>query len=331
MPIELTRREVVKAGLTTAAGTIPMLTGCTSTSEAHGPVHDMATDRVLVLSDTHIAADPERLSRAGVNMANRLIAVIDDATARAYRFTLINGDTAYDIGERGDYELLGLLTLRKTSLAAFMEPLHVLLGNHDDRDNFRAVLGDPASDLVDKHVRKLGVADGSRFCDWLLLDSLRIVDETPGELEAAQLAWMDEALGRSPDRPVIIAVHHPPVPDDDPDRPFALQDHEAFWAIVEQHPNVKAVLHGHTHRWEPRTWPLNSRASATPGPAVADRRREAPREIPLIGLPPTSYVFDEANPWGYVVADVDRSGTTFTLRAMDGHEADGASVRVGFG
>ncbi|MEM7577611.1 MAG: metallophosphoesterase [Planctomycetota bacterium] len=352
MPIELTRRDVIRAGL---AGTVAGgLSGCVYPSHhpAPGPLHQPELDRVLILSDTHIAADTATLSRARVNMAERLRAVLAAMHRRDqrwtkhvgrdrlapvpnpfglrkmttwsgqvdYRFGLVCGDTTYDIGTAGDY----------ATLVDVLDPMrwmdiHLLLGNHDDRVNFRAVLDDPPSALTDKHVRKLGVDDGSRYCDWLLLDSLRRVDEVPGALEARQLAWLESTLheasgatslgpsrGEGRNRPAVIVVHHPPVPDDDPQRPFSLQDHEAFWAIVAKHPNVKAVLHGHTHRWHPRRCSLGN------------------REVDLIGLPPTSYVFDEANPWGYVVADIDVGGATFTLRAMDGHAADGDWVRVAF-
>lgn len=228
-----------------------------------------------------------------------------------FLFGLIAGDAAYDIGETGDYRTLqaGMAKLPELRFST-----HVLLGNHDDRVNFRhAYRGDwfAKSPLTDKHVAKIG-KDRSRHCDWLLLDSLRVVDETPGELKAKQLAWIDASLGEDSARPTIIVVHHPPVPDENPEKPFALQDHEAFWDLVAKHPNVKAVLHGHTHRWHPRKWSLGD------------------REVALIGLPPTSYVFDEANPWGYVVADVTSGGVMFTLRAMDGHAADGEVVRVAF-
>ncbi|MEM1444618.1 MAG: metallophosphoesterase [Planctomycetota bacterium] len=333
MPIELTRRDVVKAGLLGAVGTAAGWSGCAPATYTVGPgrASRPAHHRVLVMADTHIAEDPSTLSRAGVEMAMRLASVLDDAMpvvghgghafqqdgpirSLDFDFALINGDSAYDIGTQGDYRMLvaGLSPLMDFGL-----PVHVLLGNHDDRMNFRAVLNAPPSDLEIKHVRKLGVEDGSSYCDWLLLDSLRVVDEVPGELEGAQLMWFNEKLREDADRPAIIVVHHPPVPDDEPDRPFALQDHVAFWALIESHPRVKAVLHGHTHRWEPRLRRLGARSSQR-------------RDVMMIGLPPTSYVFDEANPWGYVVADVDAAGVSFTLRAMDGHAADGESVRVAF-
>lgn len=360
MPIEITRRDLVRAGaLAAAGGTLAGSAGCTFEGKPPGEKLDPVVDRVLVLSDTHIAEDAATVSRSGVNMAERFSAVLGRAMSEetryrpgpiagfpiskpafwfpfAPRFALINGDAAYDIGTLGDYRTLvdrwQTTVEQSPRRAGTRMPLHVLLGNHDDRVHFRILLHNPPSELTDKHVRKLGVADGSRFCDWLLLDSLRVVDEVPGELEVEQLAWLDEALTESSfsSRPAIVVVHHPPVPDENPDKPFSLQDHKAFWDIAAKHPNVKAVLHGHTHRWAPRTWKLDGRASATPGPAVGDRRLDEQREVPLIGLAPTSYVFDEANPWGCVVADVDADGATFTMRAMDGHAADGEAVRVAF-
>ncbi|MEM8781568.1 MAG: metallophosphoesterase [Planctomycetota bacterium] len=337
MPIELTRRDVVKAGL---AATVAGMNGCAPASYVVGPNRAArpGTDRVLVLSDTHVAGDPATLGRADVSMAERLEAVLDDAMpivgrgghalqikgpvrSSDYDFALLNGDAAYDVGAVEDYTtLVGLLS----RLSDAGTPTHVLLGNHDHRERFWSIASaerqsqpgraPSSTPVAGKHVRKLGVDDGSRFCDWLLLDSLRSTDEVPGTLGEDQLAWLDAALAEDPGRPAVLVLHHPPVADDDPEEPFGLLDFVAFGSVVQKHAHVKAVLHGHTHRWDPDQYWISFL-----------RRR-----VPMIGLPPTSYVFEEGRPWGYVVADVDASGATFTLRAMDGHAADGEAARVEF-
>ncbi len=293
--------------------------------------HDPAYSRVVLLADTHVDADASTFSRDGVNMADQLRQVVEAIGELDPRpaTVLVNGDNAYDTGTPGDYR----------QLIELLEPLprehgiDVLftLGNHDHRANFLAAFPEPPyhGEWAEQHDRvfyELLVANAGESVCWVCLDSLLETDVVPGQLGDAQLQRLDDALADThgqtrpdgsllPNSPVVLYLHHPPIRSEEGKRAWALLDRDAFWKVVSKHPTVQAVLHGHTHRWDVRKWTL-------------EKPDGSERDVPLIGLPPTSYVFREGDPWGYVVADVDQAGMTLTLRAMDGHTADGEAVRI---
>ncbi len=249
--------------------------------------------RVVFLSDPHIAADPATRSREGVNMHDRLAAVVAEVAELdpAPDLVICNGDNAYDDGQPGDYATYARL-LRPLADAGLN--VAVTLGNHDDRAAFRAAFAPmvPAASAVpDRHALVVEVADTSL----VLLDSLDVVDETPGELGPGQRAWLDAALaeaGRRGRRAVVV-LHHPPVSVVPGERVWALRDEAAFWAVVRRHAHVGAVVHGHTHRWEPRV--------------------HGPSGVPVVGLPATAYTFRAQDTPGYAVGTFAPGGWSMRL------------------
>jgi hypothetical protein len=116
----------------------------------------------------------------------------------------VNGDCAYNQGEPGDYQqFTGLLEpLRVGGL-----PLHLALGNHDQREHFWAAL--PPKDPARRPVANKQVAlVKSSNVNWFILDSL----ETAGApAPSAQRSW--HRLAKSLDanaRPAVLILHHNP-------------------------------------------------------------------------------------------------------------------------
>ena len=124
-------------------------------------------------------------------------------------------------------------------------PLHVIPGNHDDRDMLReyfgpapAPSGTPVNFAVDcGELRLVG------------LDSVCPGSDV-GVLGPEQLGWLAETLRRDRDRPTLLALHHPPVLTGiramdqialNPD------DRRALEALIGEHPQVQAVSCGHAH------------------------------------------------------------------------------------
>ena len=254
-------------------------------------------NRFVLLSDTHIAGDRAFEHKTKIRPWDtfaQAAAQITDLPVRPAA-VLVNGDCAALKGLPEDYATLveALDPIRKSGL-----PLHLVLGNHDHRENFAKAL--PVHDarqnaqaLAGRHVSLVQ----SPRADLYLLDSLNVTDKTPGVLGDAQIAWLAKSLDARPDRPAVIFVHH------DPDNPAkrgekpltGLTDTAAFMDVLLPRKQVKAYVFGHTHRWE-----------------------RAERDgVHLVNLPPTAWVFDPARPRGWVDLVLKQDGATFQLNSLD--------------
>jgi 3',5'-cyclic AMP phosphodiesterase CpdA len=270
---------------------------------------DFAVDRWTLLSDPHVAADLDR-TRGRVNMAQNLRQALDEALDEAASGggagpsgLIVNGDCAYRNGQVGDYAAFADLCVRPAAAAGV--PVHLLLGNHDHRDRFRNSLtaardvdGDNSADRGDRAEveaeRCASIVEG-RHARWFLLDSLDRTNRVSGTIGDAQLRWLSDSLAALDDRPALVMGHHPV---DFGPRPFGLtgglRDGRRLWEVLRGHRHVKAYFFGHTHRWD-----------------VA--RREG---LYLVNLPTTAFVFDPAQPRGWVDARVDSGGAELRLRPV---------------
>lgn len=251
-----------------------------------------------LVSDTHIAADRGTVSRQGTNMAANLERVVAEILREkdGLAGVIIDGDCAYSDGQAGDYAtLLSLLApLREADL-----PIHFTMGNHDNRETFAAALGDAA---VPSPV-------GGKYCslietplaNWLLLDSLRHVNQVEGEFGAEQLTWIERLLAEHPDKPAILVGHHNPQviktdAEGEPVRITGLVDTDAFLERIGSLSSAKAYVYGHSHNW--------------------NYKRED-NGFHLVNLPTTAYVFDPSIANGWVRATVTAKGLDLQLRTLD--------------
>lgn len=280
-----TRREFL-AGL--AAGGAALALGASTRARAE----DGSSGWYALVSDVHIAADPSTRTRGQV-MADNLRAVVADilASDSPPRGVLIDGDLALKDGQDGDYRtLVSLLEpLRKARL-----PIHMALGNHDDRGNFRDVLRDaiPAeTQVVDKQVAAVE-GTGPRL---LVLDSLDRVNSTPGKLGRAQVDWLARELDAKPDTPALIFVHHNPAREQGP----GLTDTAALLEVVRPRRQAKALVFGHTHVW--------------------DVHQED--GLYLINLPAVAYPFAAIQPLGWCRFRPEPDGGELELRSIGGNRA----------
>jgi 3',5'-cyclic AMP phosphodiesterase CpdA len=261
--------------------------------------HDQKPPWLAWLSDTHIDADPGRMNLSQ-NMSRNLERVVTEILAEPTKpdAVFIDGDLALKNGQAGDYErLLALLKpIREAKI-----PLHLALGNHDDRDQFRRVLSaEPpgASEIQDKHVLVIDLA-GLRL---IVLDSLDKPDLVPGVLGASQLSWLARALDTEPARPTILFVHH-----NLSEKQGALTETRQLLEIAEPRKAVKAIVYGHSHRWE----------------------RTQQEGIHWLNLPAVGYPFSADQPLGWCRFEPGTRGATLTLRAIGGATAaDGQRVEL---
>jgi Icc protein len=196
----------------------------------------MGTAFVFVqLSDPHIGA-----TWAGGDPVAGLAATVEEVRQLPDRpdAVLVSGDLA-DNAATAEYmvvrELVGQLDA----------PVYVLAGNHDDRDTMRSCFelpgstGAPIQDSVDLGPLRLVIVDSTR------------PGEDSGELDRDRLEWLDAELAAAPDRPTIVAMHHPPLltgSDAWDDLCLPSADRAALAQVIGRHPQVQRIVAGHVHR-----------------------------------------------------------------------------------
>ena len=153
---------------------------------------------------------------------------------------LLTGDLT-ESGKPAEYQNL-VAILRRT----LHRKLYAIPGNHDNRETMRAELaGWPG---IVAHADYIQYAIEDYPVRVIMLDTL-VEGFSYGELGADRLAWLEETLGAQPERPTLIAMHHPPFVTAIPhmDR-IALRDADAFTALVARHRQVQRIICGHHHR-----------------------------------------------------------------------------------
>ncbi len=124
-------------------------------------------------------------------------------------------------------------------------PFHVLPGNKDDRAAMRR-----AFDLPGEADAPIDYAADLGRLRLVVVDST-IPGEDRGEVDPAQLEWLEAELAGAPEQPTILAMHQPPLVTGMPDWDGVIMrpaDREALAAVIERHPQVRAIVGGHLHR-----------------------------------------------------------------------------------
>lgn len=129
-------------------------------------------------------------------------------------------------------------------------PVHLLIGNHDDRSAFRAAFPETPCD-PDGFVQSVIDTDEVRL---ILLD-MHEPGTAAGRLCAARLRWLAARLAEQ-DGPVLLALHHPPLRTGLRRMDAtALADPEALWTVLAPHrTRIRHMLFGHLHRPVAGSW-----------------------------------------------------------------------------
>ena len=194
---------------------------------------------LLHLSDTHLLADGNRLYGSVDSAAHvqRLFADVEASGSRPDAI-IITGDLA-DKGEPHAYaQLRGIVEPAAARLGA---KVLWVMGNHDNRANFRAeLLGQEPSQAPIDHVDYVG---GLRIITF----DTTVPGSHYGEISERQLEWLGEQLSFPAPDGTILAMHHPPVPSMlDLSVAVELRD-QASLAQVLRGTDVRSILAGHLH------------------------------------------------------------------------------------
>lgn len=247
--------------------------------------------RWALLSDTHVAADRENRYRGFfpyLNLQEAVAQITDKLPDRV----IVTGDLARLRGETDAYENL------KSLLAPVVRqrPVHLGLGNHDDREDFFLAFQSPTPadmSIENKHVVE-AEAGPVRL---IVLDTLLHVNGGAGELGSSQRSWLETFLRRSDNKPTILFLHHT--------LSYDLLDTRSLLEIIRPVGKVKAVVYGHSHKYG---------FSTDAG-------------IHLINLPATGFNFSSSQPVGWVEARLTGKGGEFILHALGGNrEMDGRTM-----
>jgi Icc protein len=194
----------------------------------------MQTVQLLQVTDPHLFGDPAT-ELYGVNTAVSLRLALAAALAdgAAPDAVLVTGDIGDDMSAAAYANF-------KRALHGCGAPVICLPGNHDD----------PAL------MARLLDGDGFQYCGsarlgaWgvVLLDT-HVPGQPHGRLADRELERLDAELRALHDVPVLVCLHHPPVPvgsawlDG-----VGLWNGDEFFAVVDRHANVRCVLAGHVHQ-----------------------------------------------------------------------------------
>lgn len=199
--------------------------------------------KLIVLSDLHLTAPGDEAH--GLDTHARFAAAIERINADYADADLVA--VAGDLADRGKAEAYEAL---RQGLDRLSVPWAVTIGNHDNRPVFAEVFGA-------EHLDENGFVQSAHDLDGhsvLLLDSAAPGPSPSGnwgrwggELCEARLHWTAGQLARAKDRPVIVALHHPPV------QVGIVMDHScldgpgALHGLLQAHGDVRQVLSGHIH------------------------------------------------------------------------------------
>ena len=268
-----------------ASGVLTATALMSRTLNANQKTDESSQVRIALLSDTHIPADVNEAYR-GFRPAENLRVVVAHVAESAPAAALINGDAARLAGSEADYrELKSLL-----QPLAHKTPIHIGLGNHDDRRNFFKIFPATEKSAVEgKHV-SIFEAAGTRF---IVLDSLLYVNKVAGLLGKATRSWLKTYLQEVDKKPTLFFVHHT-LSDGD----GSLLDFDRFFEIVRPHKQIKAIFYGHSHRYHV----------------------EQKDHVYLINQPALGYNFNDNEPVGWLDATFSPKGVDLTLRAIAGNK-----------
>lgn len=282
MPIILppiSRRQFIKRSL--AFGGSALMTSRAMPAAGNEPI-GLDPNRVALLADTHISADPNLTypgtkwpgsavaegEHESVNMAQCLAEAARSVIALNPRpaHLIVNGDCALSNGKEAEYK--EFLRLVEPIRAAGIT-VHVTIGNHDKRENLWKLLP-----FLKRE--QMGVQAGVielPHANLILLDSGK-----KGILGDQQLDWLAKQLDQRADKPALIFGHFNPYPNRGVRPNKGMRDGPALLKLLAERKHARGYFYGHTHEWQ----------------------HDQQDHLHLINQPAVSYYFGKGHAHGWV-------------------------------
>ena len=242
--------------------------------------------KFLHITDPHVVAPGESLY--GLDPNARFDACIADIIANHAdaEFCVITGDlvhaglaTAYNVFE--------------TYIAQLPMPVHLLIGNHDDREQFLAAF--PHSPR-DEHgfIQSVYKNDTGVF---LFLDT-HVSETSCGGYCERRCEWLRARLNEAASEDVYLCMHHAPFDTGIPALDnISLLDQERLADVITSQRNIRHLFFGHVHRPIAGSW--RGIPFSTPYATA--------HQCALDLVEPTTLQFTHEGPaYGVVLVDADR-------------------------
>lgn len=200
--------------------------------------------KIIQITDTHLVPPGQRLH--GLDPQTRLEACIADIREHHADAALCihSGDLAHK-GEIPSYNLL------RDCLSKLPIPFHLMVGNHDHRDNLRTVFPEVSADDHGFIQTVVDVSAGR-----LILLDTKENNEKHGSFCEHRAAWLTAKLREAVDRPVYVFMHHPPFEIGIPavDNIRLKSGAGLFAETVAPYSNIRHLFLAHVHRPLAGSW-----------------------------------------------------------------------------
>ena len=311
MPIILppiSRRQFVKRSLA-LGGTAMMMPRALALADSERAELDQ--NRVALLADTHISADPNRFypgtkwpgspvkesEHEWVNMADCLAQAAKSVIALNPRpaHLIVNGDCALSKGMEAEYKEFFRLV---EPIRAAGVTVHVTIGNHDNRENLWNLLPFLKKERMGVHAGVIELL----HANFVLLDSGR-----KGVLGDNQLNWLAKQLDERADKPTLVFGHFNPYPNRGVRPNLGMSDGSSLLKLLAERKHARAYVYGHTHEWQ------------------YDRRDH----LHLINQPAVSYYFGKGHAHGWVDMKLTEMSADLELHCINPkHKQHGDRRRI---
>jgi Icc protein len=189
------------------------------------------TLRVLQITDLHLTAMLGS-KLYGVDTAHALKNIV--SAIKQLHTTpdviIATGDLAED-GSKKAYKRLREL------LSELNIPVYVLPGNHDDLSQMRSSFNSDGFFCTSR----------ANIGDWgFIFVNSQVIGHSHGFVSPTDLTELKNNISDLDGKPILVALHHTPT-NVCPSFGCQLKNSKEFTDLLNQHPNIKGVIAGHTH------------------------------------------------------------------------------------